>query len=124
MLNYVETTSISTMVPLSSVLPVSKEQETGSHPSLSVDLIEYVPLRVGKITVAMVSSTLRDGYLAARKAYAEMEGHTEYGAYFFLTGYEYAHLARQYMPAQLSPTDKHEWQRGFVFGWNVCTLGL
>lgn len=28
------------------------------------------------------------------------------------------------MPVGLSPLDKHEWQRGFVFGWNACILGI
>jgi hypothetical protein len=49
---------------------------------------------------------------------------TEYGAYFLLTGYEYAHLVRQYVPADLPPIDKKEWQRGFIAGWNAYTFGF
>jgi len=72
-------------------------------------------LCIGTITVGKVSPTLVNGYLAACKAYDEME-QTEYGAYFLLTGYEYAHLTRQYIPGNLSSVEKREWQRGFILG--------
>jgi hypothetical protein len=122
MLNYAETASSSTNVPLSLIPCTLDERETGPLSS-PIDPTEYVPLRIGKNDMGMVSSTLKDGYLAARKAYDEMT-QTEYGAYFFLTGYEYAHLTRQYLPGNLLPIKKREWQRGFIVGWNACTFGL
>ncbi len=122
MLNYAETASNSTIVSLTPVPCTAGGRETGPLPS-PIDPTEYVPLRIGKNYMGMVSSTLMDGYFAARKAYAEME-QTEYGAYFFLTGYEYAHLTRRYLPVHLSPVEKREWQRGFIVGWNACTFGL
>jgi|SRR5579875_20861 hypothetical protein len=123
MLNYVETTSISTIVSPSSVSSVS-ERETKPLPSLSVDPNEYVWLRIGKKALYGVSPLLKQGYLAACQAYTEMEEHDPCGPYIFLTGYEYAHLARRFMPVTFSPVDKREWHRGFILGWNVCTLGL
>jgi hypothetical protein len=81
-----------------------------------------VPFRIGSY-VCRVSPELKSGYLAACKAYTEMVMQTG-SAYFLLTGYEYAHLARQYLPRELSPVSKREWHRGFVAGWNVCTFGL
>jgi len=120
MLNYAETPHVSTNVSLSSV---SHKQETGPLPSLTVNLNDCVMLYSGKAGY-YVSPTLRNGYLAACKLHTEMEEQDEYGAYIFLSGYEYAHLARQYMPAGLSPKDKREWHRGFVLGWNACTLVL
>jgi hypothetical protein len=114
MLNYAETASSSTNVPLSPVSSTLDERETG--PLLSaIDLDNYVPLRIGCYP-HKVSRTLKDGYLAACKAYDEMEEQTEDGAYSLLTGYEYAHLTRQYIPGNLSPVDKREWQRGFIVG--------
>jgi hypothetical protein len=117
MLNYGETPSNR------SNIPPSGEQKTRPLTSL-LNLNEYVPLRIGKKTIAMVSPPLRDGYLAARKAYAEMEEQTEDGPYLLLSGYEFAHLTRQYIPAGLSPADKREWQRGFIAGWNAATFWL
>ncbi|SRR5579875_222646 len=122
MLNYAETTSVSTIVSLSPVSSMNNERETGPLPS-PTDLDNLVLLCAGSIIVGKVSPTLMNGYLAACKAYREME-QTEYGPYFLLTGYEYVHLARQSMPAGLSPIYKREWHRGFVLGWNACTLGL
>jgi hypothetical protein len=121
MLNYAQTARVSTNVSL----PVpcrGDEQETTALPS-PLDPTSYVPLRIGGNAVGMVSSTLMDGYLAACKAYEEME-QTEYGAYFLLTGYEYAHLTRQYIPVGLSPVEKREWQCGFIAGWNASTFGF
>ena len=83
----------------------------------------YVPLRVGKYHFE-VSPTFHEGYLAARNAYAQMEEHHEWGPYLFLTGYEYAHLTRQYIPANLSAANKREWQRGFIGGWTACSYGF
>lgn len=123
MLTFTETTSISTIVPLSSV-PSASERETGPLPSLSVDPDEYVWLRIGKEARYGVSPLLKQGYLAACQAYVEMEEHDPDGPYLFLTGYEYAHLARRFIPATFSPVDKREWHRGFVLGWTVCALGL
>jgi len=83
----------------------------------------YVPLRVGKSHFE-VSPTFKEGYLAARNAYAQMEEHDEWGPSLFLTGYEYAHLTRQHIPTTLSATDKREWQRGFIGGWTACSYGF
>ena len=83
----------------------------------------YVPLRVGKSHFE-VSPTFKEGYLATRRAYAQMEEHDEWGPYLFLTGYEYAHLTRQHIPTTLSATDKREWQRGFIGGWTACSYGF
>jgi hypothetical protein len=122
MLDQMQVTSLAHPITLSPVPSPLGERETGPLP---LDRTEYVPLQMeGKETGFMVSSTLNDGYLAARTAYAEMEETEEYGAYFFLTGYEYAHLARQYIPGNLSPVDRGEWHRGFVVGCNVSTFGL
>jgi hypothetical protein len=123
MLNHAETTSSSTTVSLSPVFLAEKERETSPLPSLPVHLSEYVMLRIGQARY-YVSPTLRDGYHAACQVHAEMEENTEYGAYIFLSGSEYADLARQFMPAGFPPTLKREWHRGFVLGWNACTLVL
>jgi len=48
----------------------------------------------------------------------------EYGPFLFLTGYEYAHLARQHLPAGLTPVEKGDWQRGFIIGLIACVFGL
>jgi hypothetical protein len=122
MLNYAETTSVSTNVSLLPVSSTSDERETGPLPSLT-GFDNLVLLCIGNIPFAKVSPTLKNGYLAACKAYHEME-ETEYGPYLLLTGYEYAHLARQCIPHNLSPVDKREWHRGFVVGWNACIFGL
>jgi hypothetical protein len=53
-----------------------------------------------------------------------MEEQDEYGPYLLLTGYEYAHLTRQYWPPNLSPLEKREWQRGLIAGWNASTFGF
>ena len=116
MLNNAETTNVSTIVPCT----LDKEKVTRSTYR---NLDQCVPLRIGK-SIILVSPTRMDGYLAACKAYREMEEQTEYGAYGFLTGYEYAHLARQYVPLGLSCTDQREWQRGFIVGWNASLLGF
>jgi len=117
MLNYAETTSVSTIVPST----LDKQKITRST---CRNFDQYVPLSVGENFISLVSPTLMDGYLAACKAYREMEEQTEYGAYGFLTGYEYAHLARQYAPLGLSCTDQREWQRGFIVEWNASLLGF
>ncbi|MBV9708225.1 MAG: hypothetical protein JO125_12545 [Chloroflexi bacterium] len=83
----------------------------------------YLPLRVGKYHFK-VTPTFKQGYRAARRAYKQMEEQDEWGAYLFLTGYEYAHLTRQYIPTTLSATDKREWQRGFIGGWTACSYGF
>ncbi len=98
-------------------------QEGTRHPSFADPAPLPVPLRVGKYHFA-VSPTFKQGYLAARSAYEQMEAQDEWGAYLFLTGYEYAHLTRQYLPAHLSPLDKREWQRGFIAGWTACSYGF
>jgi hypothetical protein len=95
---------------------------SGALPSAPA-LSDVVLLTIGKGRYT-VSSRLKEGYLAACKAYANMEQQEENGPYFFLTGSEYTRLARQFMPAQLSRLEKHEWHRGFVAGWNVCTFGI
>jgi hypothetical protein len=123
MVNYAETTSISTDVPLSPVPSTVEKQEIPPRPS-SYDLDGRVLLRIGGNAVSMVSPVLMDGYLAARKAYAQMEEQDDYGPYLLLTGYEYAHLTRQYLPANLSLLEKREWQRGFIAGWNASTFGF
>ena len=46
------------------------------------------------------------------------------GPSLFLTGYEYAHLTRQYIPTNLSARNKREWQRGFIGGWTACSYGF
>src|SRR6266496_2058493 len=120
MLNYAETVRRSTNVSLP--VPCTVDEQETTPLTSPIDLDGCVPLRIGYYH-CIVSSTLRDGYLAARKAYAEME-QTEYGAYFLLTGYEYAHLTRQYLPVGLSPVDKREWQCGFIAGWNASTFGF
>jgi hypothetical protein len=53
-----------------------------------------------------------------------MEEQAPCGAYFLLTGSQYARLAKQYIPGNLSSGDKQQWQRGFVAGWNACTFGF
>ena len=98
------------------------EQESTPAP-VPVKFRAYVPLRVGKPRF-LVSPTFHEGYLAARRAYEQMEEQEEWGAYLFLTGYEYAHLTRQYIPATLSGVDKREWQRGFIGGWTACSYGF
>ncbi len=108
MVNYAETASIRTNVSLSSA------------PTIFDDL---VPLRIG-FYACMVPSMLKDGYLAACKVYADMEEQAACGAYFLLTGSQYARLAKQYIPGNLSSVDKQQWQRGFVAGWNACTFGF
>ena len=122
MMNYAETASIGTNISLSPVPSPSNEQETSPLPS-PTGLDSFVWLCIGNIAIGVVSATLMNGYLAACNAFQEMEG-TEHGAFFLLTGYEYAHLTRQYIPNNLSPIDKREWQRGFIAGWNACTFGL
>ncbi|MBV9021168.1 MAG: hypothetical protein JOZ71_10680 [Ktedonobacteraceae bacterium] len=121
MLNDTETTSIRTTVPVLSVPQREGTQEPAPLPSLR-NFDTYVPLRIVKARY-LVSRTLKDGYLAACKAYADMDKNPG-GAYIFLTGYEYAHLARQHMPGKLSRLDTYEWHRGFLLGWNVSTFGL
>jgi hypothetical protein len=122
MVNSAETARSRTDVSLSPIPSLCDEPETGPLPS-PTDPDSYAWLCVGGNGVSMVSPTLMEGYLAARKAYAEME-ETEYGAYVLLTGHEYAHLTRQYLPSNLPPTKKREWQRGFIAGWNACTFGF
>ena len=122
MLNYTETASIGTNVSPSSVPTMGSERETEPLPSLR-DFDTYVLLRIGKARYR-VSRTLEDGYLAACKAYEQMAEEDEWGPYLFLTGYEYAHLARQHMPADIPSTHKRARHRGFLLGWNVCTFGL
>lgn len=93
------------------------EAVIGSLPTLLAD--GYVPLLIRRCRF-QVTSTLKDGYRAACEAHEDMEANTECGAYLFLTGHEYAHLSKQYMPAELPASQKREWQRGFVLGWNAC----
>lgn len=97
---------------------------TNVPPTDLLDPACYVPLCVGNTMIGIVSPILLEGYHAARKVYAEMEETAEEGPYFFLTGYEYAHLARRHMPAHLQRIERHEWQRGFIVGWNACNLHL
>jgi len=111
----------------STIVPAAIFQEDQPEPapptsSLALDTSER--LYVGKTLIAMVSSILMDGYRAARKAYAAMEKEEEDGAFFLLTGYEYTHLGRRYLPAGLSPVEQKEWQRGFLAGWNAATFEL
>ena len=96
---------------------------SATEPVNEIDLSEYQPLHVGRFR-CLVASSLMDGCLAARKAYAEMAEQDEYGPFLFLTGYEYAHLARQHLPAGLTPVEKGDWQRGFIIGWVACVFGL
>ncbi|MBV9690014.1 MAG: hypothetical protein JO202_09910 [Ktedonobacteraceae bacterium] len=103
--------------------PASTTLDEQDSTPASVKLRAYLPLRVGKSHFE-VSPTFHEGYLAARRAYAQMEEEDEWGAYLFLTGYEYAHLTRQYIPATLSGVDKREWQRGFIGGWTACSYGF
>ena len=122
MLNYAETASSSTIVPVSPVPCTGNERENASRTS-PLDLATYVPLHIGRYHFT-VSPTFKDGYLAARNAYEEMDEQDECGAYLFLTGYEYAHLVRQYIPVGLSSADKRAWQRGFIGGWTACTYNF
>lgn len=115
MLNYAETASISTNV--------SPSEGAISSPS-PIDADKYVPLYISGQCYGDVSIPLKDGYLAACRAYKQMEEQDENGPYTFLSGYEYAHLARQYIPTGLSRLDKREWHCGFVLGWSACIFGL
>ncbi|MBV9706263.1 MAG: hypothetical protein JO125_02495 [Chloroflexi bacterium] len=98
------------------------EQDSTLAP-VPVKLSAYLPLRVGKYHFE-VTPTFMQGYRAARNAYAQMEEHHEWGPYLFLTGYEYAHLTRRYLPAHVSARNKREWQRGFIGGWTACSYGF
>jgi len=119
MLNYAATTNSNTIVPVA-VLHENKPEPALPTSPLALDISER--LCVGKTLIAMVSPILMDGYRAARKAYAAMEEEEEDGAFFLLTGYEYAHLGRRHLPAGLSPVEQKEWQRGFLAGWNAATF--
>ena len=123
MLNYAETARASTDVPFSPVLHLVDEQKTAPLTS-PMNLDGYVFLHIGGNTVGLVTPTLKDGYLTARKAFAEMAEQDEYGPFLFLTGYQYAHLARQHLPAGLTPAQKGDWQRGFIMGWVACVFYL
>ena len=123
MLSYAETASSSTTVPFSPVLHLVDEQETGPLTS-PTNLDGYVLLHIGGNMVGLVTPTLKDGYLTARKAFADMAEQDAYGPFLFLTGYQYAHLARQYLPARLIPAQKGDRQRGFIIGWVACVFYL
>ncbi len=68
----------------------------------------------------VVHPMLAQGYQTACREYHRMEEECEYGPYLFLTGYEYAHLARKHAPAGLTRMEKHEWHCGFLAGWTAC----
>ena len=123
MMNDVETICRSTDVSSSSVPSPSEPQER-TTPSALHDLYGRVPLCVGGNWVSQVSPIIMEGYLAARRAYTNMEEEDDYGPYLLLTGYEYAHLARQHLSPNLSSLERREWQRGFIAGWNACTFGF
>lgn len=126
MVNQEEITSRNTIVPVA-VLQ-GDQPETTALPVLIAGE-EYAPfdltlpsLRI--LHVGIFSSTFMAGYQAARTTYMVMEQEDEDGAFCFLTGYEYAHLARKYLPAGLPSIERREWQRGFIAGWNAATFGL
>ncbi|HEV2662527.1 MAG TPA: hypothetical protein VGU68_18125 [Ktedonobacteraceae bacterium] len=123
MMNAIETARNNTDVSLSPVPCMLDTQESTLLPSPH-DLDGRVLLCIGGNAVCIVSPVIMDGYLAARKAYTYMEEQDDYGPYLLLTGYEYAHLTRQYRPLNLSPLEKREWQRGFIAGWNACSFGF
>lgn len=127
MLSHVETTSSSTIIPLTPVPSQGKQPETPALAS-SVEFSEISlcirPPRLKVVYIGTFSVTFMDGYEAARRIYVQMEQEEKYGAYFFLTGYEYAYLVRQYLPTGLSLIEKREWQRGFIAGWNAATFGV
>jgi hypothetical protein len=70
----------------------------------------------------VVHPALAQGYRAACEAYHRMEEETECGPYLFLTGYEYAHLARRHCPEGLTAMEKHNWHCGFIAGWTACVF--
>ncbi|SRR6266568_5043632 len=115
MLTYAETASSSSIVSLPPV-PCSPSQEHGAEPLASW------PMHTKRHW--FVSAAVAEGYQAAQHTFHTMEEECENGAYVALTGYEYAHLARQYPPTGLTAVQKKDWQRGFILGWVGCVLSV